>query len=437
MTPASLSRRLALLAALASSVLVAACGGGGGDGDAGTTTVRALNLTSDLPSVDLYIGETKQFGALATDVVAPSQSFAANTYTLNVKKAGDGATLLTGSYALSKDKHFTAIVWGRENALRLSTLPEDENTADIAAGNSRVRFFNATTDTGSLDVYFTTTDAVLADSSPSQGLLTAGSLSGFRDLSKGTYRLRVTGAGNPRDVRLDIPAVTLAEQKYATLVLTAGGGGVLVNGSLIEQQGTVTALKSGKTRVRVVASVAGAGVVNATLGGTTTLAGALRSPVVGVYNVVNAGNQELVVRVNGTVISTTTPNLISGADYTLLVYGTAAAPALVVLNDDNRLPNVSTRAKLRLVNGVAGSDPLGMSLDFFSEADNIVAGRASEYTVVNAAGSNLLQVISPSTGELFSRQAATGTNLLQAQGVYTVFLLDGVATPSGTLSRDR
>lgn len=438
MTPAFLSRRMALLAALASSVLVAACGGGGGD-DAGTTNVRALNLTTDLPSVDLYVGETKQFAAVVTDTVAPSQSFAANTYTLNVKKAGDGATLLTGSYALSKDKHFTAVVWGRETALRLSTLPEDELATDIAAGNTRVRFFNATTDTGSLDVFITSATADLGETSPTQGTLTSGSLSGFRDLSKGTYRLRVTGAGDPNDVRLDIASITLAEQKYATLVLSAGGGGVLVNGSLIEQQGAVTTLKNTKARVRMVASVGGAGNIGATLGGATFV-GALRSPGVGPYTLIASGSQELVVRVNGVAVSTTTNNFASGADYTLLAYGAAGTPQLAVLTDDNRLPSVTTRAKIRIVNGLTGTDPLTMQVDYLTQTatSDIVAGAASGYATVTAAGSARLDITSPTAVDpLFTITAASTANLLQAQGVYTVFMLGGQTAPAGRLSKDR
>ena len=142
MTSAFSSRRLALLAALASTLWLAACGGGGGGGGNGSTNVRALNLTTDLPSIDIYTSDTKRFSAVATDTLAPSISFEANTYTLNVKRAGDGATLLTGSYALAKDQNYTAVVWGRETALRVSTLPENENTGDIAAGNTKVRFLS-------------------------------------------------------------------------------------------------------------------------------------------------------------------------------------------------------------------------------------------------------------------------------------------------------
>lgn len=439
MTSAFQTRRLALLATLASSLWLAACGGGGGGSGGGSSSLRALNLTTDVPSIDLFTGDTRQFSAAATDAVTATVSLNAETYTLNVKKAGDGAVLLTGAYALAKDKHYTAVVWGRETAMRLSTLPEDENTDDISTGNGRIRFFNATTDTGSVDIFITSATADLGETSPTQGSLTSGTLSGFRDLSKGTYRLRITGAGDPNDVRLDIASITIDEKKYATLVLTAGSGGVLVNASLVQQQGTVTTLKNTKARVRMVASMNNAGNVGASLAGVT-LVGSLRSPGVGPYTLVSSGAQNLTVRVNGVVINTATRTLVPGADYTILTYGAEGAGQVAVLSDDNRLPSVLTRSKIRLVNGVNAAGPLTMQVDYLTQTatSDVVAGAGSGYATVTASGSTRLDITSATAVDpLYTVTATSGTNLLQAQGVYTVFMLGGQTAPAGRLSRDR
>ena len=437
MTSAFLTRRAALLAAMASSLLIAACGGGGGN-DAGNTTVRALNLTSDLASVDLFTGDTKRFSAQATDALSTSINFEANTYTLNVKRAGDGTTLLTGSYALSKDKHYTAIVWGRETALRLSTLPEDENVDEIATGNTRVRVFNATTDTGTVDIFLTTPTASLADTAVTQGALGSGSLSGFREISAGTYRLRVTGEKNPNDVRLDIPAITLDAKKYATIIITAGAGGVLVNGTLIQQQGNATALRGGKARVRLAAGVNDAASVSATVGGVT-VSGSVASPRVGGYVLVNAGTADLTVRVNGVISSTTSRTFAEGGDYTVMAYGTALASQVALLSDDNRLPSTATRTKLRLVNGVEGSGPLTLSLDFQPlQPSDIAVGAASTYYAADSTSASRIEISSLSaTAPLFLQAGTTTDKLLQSQGVYTVFMLGGGVTPTGVFRRDR
>lgn len=438
MTSAFSSRRLALLAALASTVWLAACGGGGGS-DAGTTTVRALNLTTDLPSVDLYTSDTQRFSAVATDTLAAPISLEANTYTLNVKRAGDGATLLTGSYALAKDQNYTAVVWGRETALRLSTLPENENTADIATGNTRVRFFNATTDTGAVDIFITSSTADLGETSATRANLASGSLSGFSDLSQGTYRLRVTGAGDPNDVRLDIPSITLKDKTYATLVLTAGASGVLVNGTLIEQQGPVATLKNTKARMRVVASVNTGGLVNVAVGGRT-LAGGLRSPSVGPYTLVDAGTAvNLTVRVNGSEVTNSDRSFAAGTDYTLLTYGPNTAPVVSVLTDDNRLPTSATRVKVRLLHAAAGTDPLTLSIDYLALASDIASGSVSPFATTNANSSVRIDV--NSAAGVTSLFTATDVNL-QGQSVYSVLMLggnvvNGVETPTGVIRKER
>jgi hypothetical protein len=436
MTSAFLTRRLALLATVASSLVLAACGGSSGSGS-GSTTVRALNLTSDLPTVDLYAGDTKLFAAVATDALTTTNAIDANTYTLNVKNPGDGATLLTGSYSLTKDAHYTAVVWGRQTALRLSTLPEDEDSANITdANNTRVRMFNATTDTGTVDIFLTSATADLGESLATQGAVASGGLSGYREISQGTYRLRVIGTGDTNDVRLDIPSITLAAKKFNTIVLTAGSGGVLVNGTLIEQQGPVTALKNTKARVRVAAGVDNAGNVAASFG-STVLVGSLRSPSVGQYALVDAGTSTLTMRINGVAFSTATRTFAAGADYTLVAYGSAASGKLLPLTDDNRLPSSTTRTKVRLVNGVDGSDPLTLSVDYLALASEIPAGSASVYATANANSSVQLQVTSATAPDpLYQTTSTTPFNLV-GQAVYTVFMLSGNAAPAGIPRRER
>jgi hypothetical protein len=436
MTPAFPTRRTALLAS-ASSLLLAACGKGSGS-DTGNSTVRALNLSNDLTSLDLYLGGAKAFGNVGIGVMASYGTFTAGSNTLNVNSTGNTTTLFTGSYTLSKDAHYTAIVWGPQSSLRVSTLPEDEDTTAIASGNTRVRMFNATTETGSMDVYFTASDADLGASTPTQGALTTGALAGFKEIPSGTYRLRVTGVGNPNDVRLDIAAVTLAAGQYQTLVITAGAGGVLVNGTLIQQQGNATALTNTKARVRVIASVDSAGVVAATVGGTV-LAGGLLSPAVGQYTLVDAGTAiSTTLRINGSIVVAGPMAYTAGADYTLLVYGQAGAGQYTAINDDNRLPLSTTRTKIRLVNGVANLDPLTMLVDYgaVSASSNVVAGTASAYSQIGSNAGAQIEVDSPTLGPVYLTTRTNG-DVLASQGVYTVFILSGKSTPTGTLRNER
>jgi hypothetical protein len=438
MTSVPLSRRLALLATLAFTILLASCGSGSSSG--GSTNMRALNLTTDLPSLDLYIAGNKQFSAQNTGVLSTYQSFDANTYAINVNSAGNPTSLFTGNYTLSKDAHYTAVVWGPQANLHISTLPEDEDVTLIGAGNGRIRMFNATTETGTLDIYLTAPTADLTAVTPTQALLTSGTLAGFKELAAGTYRLRVTSANNPTDVRLDIASVTVTAAQYQTLVLTAGTGGTLVNGQLILQQGVTTALANPQARVRLAAGVDTSGVVAVSVGGTPLSPGVLISPTVqGFYTTVTAGNVALSLQVNGAPVLTTPQALTlgAGADYTLLVYGAPGNPQLTIITDDNRLPLSTTRTKIRVVNGAGSLDALSLSVDNVGplETSYVPAGTASAYAQVNSNLTAYIEVDSPTQGVMYQSTRPNGDQLV-GQSVYSVFVLGGQTKPKGILSRD-
>ncbi len=438
-------RRLVLLAAVASTLGLAGCPGSGG-GSSGSANIRAINLTTDLPSADLYTGTTKQFSALVTDTMASGITLDANTYTVNVNAANDPTAIFTGQYSLSKDQSYTAVVWGRQSSLKVSTLGESEDTNNIASGNTRIRIFNATLDSGTVDVYVVTSDVDPSTVAPTQSSLTGGTLAGFRELTAKSYRILVTGAGDPSDIRLEIPNVALASQTFYTLVITqAGGGGVLLNSTLIPQGGASTAYKNTSARVRVAASVGNFGVVSSKLG-TTTVVTNWRSPKVGLtagdYVQVPAGTVPLTVSINGTILTNTgNVTLTSGSDYTLLVYGTAASPTVTLISDDNRLPNIATRAKIRLVNGLSGTALLSALVSGTSNAgtNDVASGGASAYATVLAAGTTSVEVDSSQAFDPLFTQSVTisGQSLLAAQGVYTVFVLDGQAAAVGRLTKDR
>ena len=439
MTSASLSRRLALLATFAALLGLVSCGSGGGSG--GQTNVRAINLTTDLASLDIYLGGTKQFSALASGAVSNSLSLDANTYTVNVNSAGNASNLFTGSYSLTKDAHYTAVVWGPQASLRVTALPEDDDTSVITSGNAKIRVLNATTETGALDVYLTAPGADLSAASPIQGNLPSGSLAGYKDIAATgtTYQLRVTSQGNPKDVRLDIGSVSLTAAKYQTLVLTAGTGGTLINGQLIVNQGAATSLVNSQARVRFAASVDSGGAVTVAVGGTALSPGGLVATAQGFYTSVTAGNAALTTTVNGVKLLTTPQaiTLASGTDYTLLVYGSPANPQVVTIVDDNRLPSISGRTKIRVVNGVAGLGALSMSVDNVAplETSFVVAGTGSAYAQLASNSSSNISVGTATLPAIYASTRPPG-DLLTSQSVYTVFVLSGGAKPQGFLLKD-
>lgn len=428
----SVRRGLALLMA-ASTCLLAACGSSSSSG--GDAQWRVLNLTGDLPSVDVYSDTTNTpaFSGVATGVVSSYSTIASGTYVVRVAASGNTNTLFSGSYTLSANQHYTGLVWGSTGALQFATLPEDDDTTLIATGNSQVRVYNATAGSGALDVYLTQNIADLTNATPTVSGVASAALSGYKALVAGTYRLRVTSAGNPGDVRLDVPAVTLTAQQDASIIITSGAGGVLVNGALLVQQGAVTTYGNGQSRLRVAAGEPSSGTVSVVLDAGTataqTLATGLVSPVVNAYATITSGSHTVDVQLNGVSISSATQTFTAGSDYTLLAYGGNAA-GVTLLSDDNLLPAIG-QVKVRLINADASLPLLTLLVDNSLLASDVTPGAVTTAittpTVTNQT-STLTVTPSNTSGTLYTSPAT----VLQSQGVYSLFMLGGGNCPNST-----
>jgi hypothetical protein len=430
MTRNLLVRRGLLAMFSATTLLLAACGGGNDD-DAGTTSLRVLNLTTDATAVDVLLDDSQKFSAVGKDTLTANTTPTAATYAIKLNAAGTSQSLLSASYSLSKDKHFTGVIWGSEGALRMATLPEDENTdafSGTSAGNARMRVYNATTDMGAFDVYLTPTATELDKASATSAAVGSATLGGYKDIVAGSYRLRVTTASatSEADVRLDT-TITLKAKEHSTLIITAAGtGGVLVNGThLVQQAAATTPMKNTKARVRLVAGLDAKGTAMMSVGGTT-VAGLLTSPNNNnPYKQINAGTSTVTLTLNGTEVSKQR-SFEAGGDYTVIVYGNASSGYVdQVLADDNSLP-ASSKVRIRVVNAALGTAPVTMSIGYDPLVSGVVLGTASSYAVTPSSSAAVIDVTS--TDVIYSSTEVP----LQSQGVYTMFVLGGeTATTTG------
>lgn len=430
-------RWLALALALSTFLVFSGCGGSSDDGD-GTGTVRVLNATADIGAIDVTIDNDSidetvlEAGVSADTAAAYEQIGAGTTHTLRLKRAGGTSAVATSAISPAKDEVYTVVAWGREGALRLSNLSDDED--EPSSGRAKVRVFNAATDAGSLDIYLTDPDTLLDEVSPTLSGINGGSAGSWADVARGTFRLRVTAKDDKTDLRLDLSDIVIADKARTTIILQPGASGVLVHALVVPFRGTPQARKNPSARARLVAGVGTNGAVSATIGGRS-LGVNLRSPSVAAYTLVPAGSQVVALTVNTTTALGTTSTVTAGADYTVLVFGDASAPEYRLIADDNRLPSASTKVRLRLVHAAASvTGGLTLAKDYVSVANDVAYGAASTPTLVDSATSALLQVTSPLvTAPLYDNDEA----VLTASGVYSVFMLGGATAPTGVLRRDR
>jgi hypothetical protein len=421
------------MALVAGATLVAGCGSG--SSSSGTANVRLLNATAGYGSLDLALDTVVANKAVLSGAVGSYASASTSGVSTVVSVTGSTSALSTATRTLSKDTHYTLIAYGSSGALKTALIQED--VAAAAANVTSLQVLNLAPDAGAVDVYLTgNNDAIDSATAMATNIGTGSSLP-YTSVTAGTYRLRVTGAGSKTDLRLDVQGLVLTSTQVASLVLTEGAGGVLVNSVLLVQQGaaTGTTLANSQARVRVIAAVSNGAIVTANVAGSAVATG-VTAPNIGAYTQVAASTgAPVVLSVNNVQVPVANQLLLNAGDYTMLVWGDAAAPQVTLLADDNRFPTVTGNANVRLINASSGAaTSLTMKVDFSVVAQSVGQGQASAYTNVPASTTSRLDVTS-ATGTPAAYTTSPVTFV--AKGLYTFYVLGDSAAPLQDFRKER
>ncbi|MDG0856313.1 DUF4397 domain-containing protein [Roseateles puraquae] len=428
--------RLVLTLSLSATAFLTACGGGG---SGSTAQVRLLNATQSYAQLDLTVNDKTINSKVAYATVGDYGGVdTANTAT-RVLESSVGTSISATTPTLAGGTNYTYVSYGFAGAVRTSLLEESQAAAD--ANKAKLVVLNLAPDAGALDIYVTATGDALDTATPLTSNLTGGAGSGYNLINSGTFRIRVTGYSKKgEDLRLDIPAVTFDSTSVNWLILTSTSGGVLVNGMHLVQKGAVKNYPNTLTRVRAVNALAGTPIVATTVNGNNILPASL-PPNTSNYFSFTAGASTTNITVNSIPLNITSPTFAAGGDYTLLIWGTASAPQLSVLSDDNRLPTVSGNVKMRLINGLSVPGTVAtLNVDYQSQANNVLPGTSSTPANISSSTGSVVTVNSPLQSDaLYNPSAGTSSGLtpLTANGVYTIFVMGDPAAPKGKFSKDR
>jgi hypothetical protein len=410
---------------------------GCGNDDAQRGFVRIVNATTEYASLDLYTlnsdgGNDLVVSGTAADTASAYTGIDKGSYTFNVKSSNSAgaATPVTGT--VSKTDHFTIVTYLTGSATKTQFLNDEETKP--ASGNAKLRVFNAASgEAASVDVYLTS-NACTALAVTDTAFATAVS-----DLQTTYTQVTASAAGTPWNVcvfaagdtttlLLDIPQLKLKDQEIATLILTHTAGGVLLNAAVLDQQGAYTPYANTIARVRVVADAAATAPVSVTINGQQ-LAVDAPSPSVGDYTTVAVGTLNPTITIGaGTATGfTSLPAAAAGNDYTLLVTGTAGAPAATLISDVNTPSTSKTNTvKVRLINGLNGTNGA-----VSATIDSKLIGSAAF-----AAASSYTSIL-PSTGTSTVHATTTGANpadlinqTFSAGNVYTIFVYGDATAPT-------
>ena len=425
--------RLFPILAAVSALLLSGCDDGGGSG---RTNLRLVNVSPGYDSLDLYANtadddtDRQRVAGVTYQTVSSYTQLESGTYNVKFKRSGVTSTLLTVSgRAFADDTHHTFVAFG--SAGHFASLQIDDDVAPPDSGRAKVQVLNVA-EAGSLDVYLTESSVSLDDATPVVAGVAAGTSSAVSTIDSGDYRLRVTGASDSDDLRLDVPNITLDSRQVLSLILTATQGGVLVEAWTLPQQGSLTKFANTKARLRgAVGTTAGPVVMR--VGGVGVLNGAVG--VVGNYAQVEAGSVPVTLTVNGVAVAVPNQTLVAGGEYTLLAWTNASGTQTTLIGDDNRLPTASGKAKIRVINGLSALDvPITLAVNFSPIAEGIALGQASAFTEVEDGTDYQLDVTNTDTAaNMVTKTSVT----LQSAAVYTLFMSANGTTVSGTLRKDR
>jgi hypothetical protein len=424
-----------LIFAVLAALSLSGCDSGGGSKHA---QLRMLNVSPGYTSLDLYANggdddtDQQRIAAVALDTVSSYTELDSGSYNVKFKRAGDTSTLQTiSNQQLADDTHTTFIAFGSTGHFSALSVNDDVTAPD--SGLVKVQLLNAA-EAGTVDVYLTESSVSLDDATPVFSAVTAGGTGAATTIDSGEYRLRVTGAGDSDDMRLDVPSITLDSKQVITLILTATQGGVLVDVVLLPQQGSMTKIANTKARVRGAIGIANGTQVTLRVGAASLLNNNAVG-VVGAYAQVDAGSAAVALGVNGVAVTVPNQTLTAGGEYTLLVWSNADGTQTTLISDDNRLPSSSSKAKVRIMNGLSALNvPVTLFVNFFPELENIPLGEASAFAEVDDGTDYQLDVSNADTADpLLTKTEVT----LLASGVYTLFMSSSGGTVSGTLRKDR
>ena len=409
-------RPLIGLAALlaAAVVLLSSCGS-----SSGTANIRMLNVSTGYSSLDLYASNNSNTNPSYFGGIQGTTYEVLNNYTLHlfrelfvgVRTTGSTSALATdGSENLTDGSaHNLYVGYGSSGNFATVKIGEDQSSAN--SGYAKVTVINAS-EAGNVDVYLTDSTTALVNASPVVSNMATGATSTVT-VTSGNYRLRVVGTGDTTDLRADVAQVTFNSTTVDSLLLTSTTGGMLVNVSLVPQQGSLTTYNTAQARILnpIAVGIANGTTVNATIQGANILTNATAGVIGGIYTLVDAGsNLPVNLSVDGTAVTVPSQTLAAGADYTLLVWSNASGTQTSLISDINTLPaNLASKARVRLLNGMSGlADPLTLLVNFETDATGVTLGSASDSTSAQAefasGTNNEVDVVDTNTAATLSSQ---------------------------------
>ena len=193
-------------------------------GPASGARVRILNAVTSSQSVDLIVDGQVSASGVAFGGASPYASLSLGSHRLQARSSTTGTTLVDFTRDLNAEGAFSLIPAPGLTQSGALFIADDLTPAP---GQAKLRVVHVAAAPGTIAVYVTSGNTDLSTATATVPSLAFGTASSYVTVAPGTYRVRVTPAGNPGTVLLDSGNLVVAAGSVRTLLVTDAPGGGL------------------------------------------------------------------------------------------------------------------------------------------------------------------------------------------------------------------
>jgi hypothetical protein len=221
-------------AVLAGVLALAACDDDDPVAPAGEGEVRVVHASPDAPNVDVLVDDAPVLSNVPFKAASDYLAVPSGSRNLKVRVAGTTTVVIDADATVTDGGTYTVLATGP--AASIAPLVLEDNLANPAAGNIKLRLVHASPTAGNVDIYVTAPGADLNAVQPTLSNVPFRAASPYLEVPAGTYRVRITPVGT-KTVAIDVNNVTLASGQIRTAVaVDAVGGGTPLGAILLADE---------------------------------------------------------------------------------------------------------------------------------------------------------------------------------------------------------
>ena len=193
--------------------------------------VRLVNALTSSQALDFAVDGQVAASGIGFGSASPYVSLTLASHRLQAQASGTGTTLVDFTRDLTTAGTFSLIPAPGLSQFGALFIADDPTPA---AGQAKFRVVHVAAAPGAVSMYITSPTADLSSATPAVPTLAFGAASPYVAVAPGTYRIRITPAGNPSTTLLDTGNITVTAGSVRTLLVTdAPGGGLPTTLSVI------------------------------------------------------------------------------------------------------------------------------------------------------------------------------------------------------------